>query len=104
MWERGRPSRPGCTRAARPAWSTGPTGCPGAARRSSSGTGGCRRDRPPLRAGRPEGIEEMAKLKFGVWIPTYAWADDPGTPESVRANVAKIKDSIVKCEEHGIDD
>lgn len=45
----------------------------------------------------------MAKLKFGVWIPTYAWADDPGTPESVRENVAKIKDSIVKCEEHGID-
>jgi len=45
----------------------------------------------------------MANLKFGVWIPTYAWADDPGTPESVRENVAKIKDSIVKCEEHGID-
>ena len=45
----------------------------------------------------------MAKIRFGVWIPTYAWADDPGTPESVRENVAKIKDSIPKCEEHGID-
>ena len=45
----------------------------------------------------------MAKLKFGVWIPTYAWADDPGTPESVRENVAKIKDSIVKCEEHAVE-
>ena len=45
----------------------------------------------------------MAKLRFGVWIPTYAWADDPGTPESVRENVAKIRDSVLKCEEHGID-
>ncbi len=45
----------------------------------------------------------MAKLKFGVWIPTYAWADDPGTPDSVRQNAAKIRDAIVKCEEHGID-
>ncbi len=45
----------------------------------------------------------MAKLRFGAWIPTYAWADDPGTPDSVRENVAKIRDAVVKCEEHGID-
>jgi len=34
-----------------------------------------------------------------VWIPTYAWADDPGTPESARENVARIRDSVQKCEE-----
>ena len=45
----------------------------------------------------------MAKLRFGVWIPTYAWADDPGTPDSVRENAAKVRDSVQKCEEHGID-
>jgi alkanesulfonate monooxygenase len=45
----------------------------------------------------------MAKLKFGAWIPTYAWSDDPGTEASVRDNVAKVRDSILKCEEHGID-
>ena len=45
----------------------------------------------------------MAKLRFGVWIPTYAWADDPGTPDSVRENAAKVRDSVRKCEEHGID-
>ena len=45
----------------------------------------------------------MAKLRFGVWISTYAWADDPGTPDSVRENTAKIRDSVLKCEEHGID-
>jgi len=41
----------------------------------------------------------MAKLKFGAWIPTYAWADDPGGPDNVR----RIAESIRKCEEHGID-
>lgn len=41
----------------------------------------------------------MAKLSFGVWIPTYAWADDPGGAENVR----RITESIRKCEQHGID-
>ena len=45
----------------------------------------------------------MAKLKFGVVDPDLRVGGRPGTPESVRENVAKIKDSIVKCEEHGID-
>ena len=41
----------------------------------------------------------MARLKFGVWIPTYAWADDGGGAENVR----RIAESIRKCEEHGFD-
>jgi alkanesulfonate monooxygenase len=41
----------------------------------------------------------MAKLKFGVWIPTYAWSDDPGGADNVR----RIRESIVKCEAHGLD-
>jgi alkanesulfonate monooxygenase SsuD/methylene tetrahydromethanopterin reductase-like flavin-dependent oxidoreductase (luciferase family) len=45
----------------------------------------------------------MTKLGFGVWIPTYAWADDPGTPESGRENVARIRESILRCERYGID-
>ena len=45
----------------------------------------------------------MAKLRFGTWIPTYAWADTPASPESVREHTARIRDSILKCEEHGID-
>ena len=45
----------------------------------------------------------MAKLKFGVWIPTYAWADDAGDASSVAANVRKVRESVLKCEEHGID-
>jgi alkanesulfonate monooxygenase SsuD/methylene tetrahydromethanopterin reductase-like flavin-dependent oxidoreductase (luciferase family) len=45
----------------------------------------------------------MAKLRFGTWIPTYAWADAPTSPETVREHTAKIRDSILKCEEHGID-
>ena len=45
----------------------------------------------------------MAKLRFGTWIPTYAWSDAPATPDSVREHTAKIRDSILKCEEHGID-
>ncbi len=41
----------------------------------------------------------MAKLKFGAWIPTYAWGDrKPG-----RDNVRRIRASIEKCEKHGID-
>jgi alkanesulfonate monooxygenase len=41
----------------------------------------------------------MAKLRFGVWIPTYAWSHDPGGAENVR----RIAESIRKCEQHGID-
>src|SRR5438270_1910704 len=41
----------------------------------------------------------MAKLKFGAWIPTYAWADRSGGPRNVR----NIHESIEKCEKHGID-
>jgi alkanesulfonate monooxygenase len=39
----------------------------------------------------------MAKLKFGVWIPTYAWED--AGPEHVRSLTLSIK----KCEEYGFD-
>ncbi|MFQ5828747.1 MAG: LLM class flavin-dependent oxidoreductase, partial [Candidatus Methylomirabilia bacterium] len=39
----------------------------------------------------------MARLKFGVWIPTYAWEDSG--PEQVR----RITDSIKKCDEYGFD-
>lgn len=39
----------------------------------------------------------MAKLTFGVWIPTYAWQD--AGPEHVR----RIAASIRKCEEYGFD-
>ncbi|MBI4637973.1 MAG: LLM class flavin-dependent oxidoreductase [Candidatus Rokubacteria bacterium] len=41
----------------------------------------------------------MAKLKFGMWIPTYAWQDRRAGP----GNVRRIKESIEKCERHGID-
>ena len=41
----------------------------------------------------------MAKLKFGVWIPTYAWSDKSGGTR----NAASIRASIEKCEKHGID-
>jgi alkanesulfonate monooxygenase len=41
----------------------------------------------------------MAKLKFGAWIPTYAWGDRKPGPENVR----RIRASIEKCEKHGID-
>src|ERR671934_1922876 len=41
----------------------------------------------------------MAKLKFGVWIPTYAWADKSGGAQNVR----RIRESIEKCEKHGFD-
>ncbi|MBI2462128.1 MAG: LLM class flavin-dependent oxidoreductase [Candidatus Rokubacteria bacterium] len=36
-------------------------------------------------------------LKFGMWLPTYAWAD--AGPEHVR----RLKEGIRKCEEHGLD-
>ncbi|MBI4588735.1 MAG: LLM class flavin-dependent oxidoreductase [Candidatus Rokubacteria bacterium] len=39
----------------------------------------------------------MAKLKFGVWIPTYAWED--AGPEHVQRITASIK----KCDEYGFD-
>ena len=41
----------------------------------------------------------MAKLKFGAWIPTYAWSDRSGGARNVR----NIHESIAKCEKHGID-
>ena len=41
----------------------------------------------------------MAKLKFGAWIATYAWADGGTGPENMR----RIHEAIGKCEEHGID-
>jgi alkanesulfonate monooxygenase SsuD/methylene tetrahydromethanopterin reductase-like flavin-dependent oxidoreductase (luciferase family) len=41
----------------------------------------------------------MAKLKFGAWIPTYAWADRSGGANNVR----NIRASIERCEKHGID-
>ncbi|HVQ75910.1 MAG TPA: LLM class flavin-dependent oxidoreductase [Candidatus Binatia bacterium] len=41
----------------------------------------------------------MAKLGFGAWIPTYAWSDNSGGAENVR----RIRESIAKCEKHGID-
>ena len=43
----------------------------------------------------------MAKLKFGAWIPTYAW-DDLKHGGGVK-NVRNIRASIEKCEKHGID-
>ncbi|HEV2357155.1 MAG TPA: TIGR03619 family F420-dependent LLM class oxidoreductase [bacterium] len=39
----------------------------------------------------------MATLKFGVWVPTYAWAD--AGPEHLR----RLTSSIRKCEEYGFD-
>jgi alkanesulfonate monooxygenase len=41
----------------------------------------------------------MAKLKFGAWIPTYAWSDKTGGAKNIR----NIHESIEKCEKHGID-
>lgn len=39
----------------------------------------------------------MAKLKLGVWVPSYAWRD--GGPE----RLGRLASSIHKCEEHGFD-
>ena len=41
----------------------------------------------------------MAKLKFGAWIPTYAWSGGESDPK----NVQRIRAAIEKCEDHGID-
>ena len=41
----------------------------------------------------------MAKLKFGAWIPTYAWSGKKTDPRNMR----RIHESIVKCEKYGID-
>lgn len=41
----------------------------------------------------------MAKLKFGAWVPTYAWNDRKVGPDNAR----RIRESIEKCEKHGID-
>src|SRR5437867_13119620 len=41
----------------------------------------------------------MAKLRFGAWIPTYAWSGGKSDPK----NVKRIRESIEKCEKHGID-
>ena len=41
----------------------------------------------------------MAKMKFGAWIPTYAWSGGKSDPK----NVKRIRESIEKCEDHGID-
>ncbi|HEX9245645.1 MAG TPA: LLM class flavin-dependent oxidoreductase [bacterium] len=39
----------------------------------------------------------MAKLRFAVWLPTYAWAD--AGPEHVR----RLTECIRKCEQHDLD-
>ncbi len=39
------------------------------------------------------------KLRFGVWIPTYAWGDNAAGADNVR----RIAESIRTCEQHGID-
>jgi alkanesulfonate monooxygenase len=41
----------------------------------------------------------MAKLKFGAWIPTYAWGGKGGGGKNAR----NIRESIEKCEKYGID-
>jgi alkanesulfonate monooxygenase SsuD/methylene tetrahydromethanopterin reductase-like flavin-dependent oxidoreductase (luciferase family) len=41
----------------------------------------------------------VAKLKFGMWIPTYAWGDRSGGAR----NAANIRASIERCEKYGID-
>jgi probable F420-dependent oxidoreductase len=42
-------------------------------------------------------MDEMAKLTFGVWVPTYAWTD--AGPERMQRLTACIK----KCEDYGFD-
>lgn len=39
----------------------------------------------------------MAKLKFGVWVPTYAWPD--AGPERLE----RLTTCVRKCEQHGFD-
>src|SRR6202043_830071 len=90
-WARLRLSLPACTRAGRRGCATALTGCPGGASRWSSdtlnGRTGIDRRREP----------RMAGLRFGVWIPTYAWAD--ASPEHVR----RLTQGIAKCEQYHLD-
>src|SRR5215467_4952445 len=46
---------------------------------------------------RAAGRSPMAKLKFGVWVPTYAWAG--AGPEGLR----RLTSCVQGCEEHGFD-
>ena len=39
----------------------------------------------------------MAKLKFGVWIPSYLW------PDGSTSDMERLTESIGKCEEYGLD-
>ena len=39
----------------------------------------------------------MPKLKFGVWLPTYAWAD------ADHDHVVRLTAAIQKCEQYGLD-
>ena len=39
----------------------------------------------------------MAKLKFGVWIPSYLW------PDGSASDMERLTESIRKCEEYGLD-
>src|SRR5437588_12270194 len=39
----------------------------------------------------------MAKLRFAVWLPTYAWADARPEP------VGRLTQYIKKCEQHDLD-
>ncbi len=39
----------------------------------------------------------MAKLKFGVWIPSYLW------PDGSTSDMERLSESIRKCEEYGLD-
>ena len=39
----------------------------------------------------------MAKLRFGLWLPTYAWAD------ADRDHAVRLTTAIQKCEQYGLD-
>ena len=39
----------------------------------------------------------MARLRFGVWLPTYAW------PEARPDQVGRLKEYIATCEHNGLD-
>jgi alkanesulfonate monooxygenase SsuD/methylene tetrahydromethanopterin reductase-like flavin-dependent oxidoreductase (luciferase family) len=39
----------------------------------------------------------MARLQWGVWVPSYSWAD------AGAEHVERLRRSIQKCEEHGFD-
>src|SRR5262249_39418164 len=53
----------------------------------------------PLPITRAGGVVRMAKLKFCRWVPTYAWSGGKSDPR----NLARIRESIEKCEKYGID-